>query len=218
MTIDEAMGDLRDAAALAIGRGSLMFHLDLATEAAHAALMAQGVATDALAATADASGYRVFAVDLGASPRVLASVGFDADGRAVVDTRAQAVDPLVEAVARGRLAIAGRGVAAIVIPSRKATTLEGYAVAVDPSPGEPILEGHRRLTLTRDGRRVTGTQPLSAGTQAGRADGAALLATPDATPNELHTYLSLKHDAPLLVDTAASGLRWRVDGERATLV
>lgn len=223
MQVEEALRRLCGAAALAVGRGSLIFHLDLATEAGRTALAARGVPTDALATLVDEDGYWVLALGAGATSRVLGQASFDECGDIVVNVAERPVPPAAEALARARrtvdearLGAASRRVVPVILPPADLhVPLEAYALAVDPSPGAPVIDGHWRLALTPDGRRITGRTPMSAGTLVGPAFTFADLG---AVPSELHTYLSLKHDAPLLVDTRESGLRWRVDGERVDVI
>lgn len=229
MRIEEAWAALHDAAEYAAARGSLLFHLDLATEAARAAFAAQGLPDDMLAALVDEDGYRVVAFEEGPAPRAVAEARFDASGETIVATMPVGVPPraLTLAIARETIAAApldGSGPhAAIVIPAHDpGRSLEGYALAVGESADTVLIAGHWLLRLDRTGRRITAREPLAAATDPApidlpRSDRVSLVEA-GAVPNELHTYLSLKHDVPLIVETQASGVRWRVDGERRSVI
>ncbi|MDR6787199.1 hypothetical protein J2Y58_000537 [Sphingomonas sp. BE138] len=219
--IERAWATLQAAADLAAARGSLLFHLDLATEVARGALAAHGIADTRVAATADAFGYQVFTLGDGASAPVLAAARFDAAGRARIDLHPGPPPPRAAAFADARATIAAATAAraVVVVPaSDPDRPIEGYALAIADVPDQAMLGGHWLLRLTPSGKQIMSRTPLSAGT-GGVAVAAlreAALTTPDAVPHELHVYLSLKHDVPFVVAAAASGLRWRVDGERLT--
>lgn len=225
MRIEDAWAQLHAAADLAAARGSLLFHLDLATEVARAALAAAGIATGLLATVVDDRGYRVLAFDPGPARRALAAVRFDALGTADVLPAPDRLPPRAVTLAEARatiLAHTGADHAAIVIPADDLhAPLEGYALAVGDAPDRVHLADHWLLTLDPRGGRVTARQPVVLAGDAPPHDigalRAATLAVPCAVPHELHTYLSLKHGVPIFVQTAESGVRWRVDGERTAV-
>lgn len=225
MQLEEAWKRLREAADLAARRGSLLFHLDLAAEAGGAALAACGHATERLAVLADDDGYRVFALDTSASAQLLATAHFDAAGNVVVAEDGTAMPPRVVTIAQARATITAAGFencVAVVVPAHDPRGgIEGYALTVAQRAGAMRTAGHWLLSVSPDGRRIVDRQSLIVGTPedeiAVRRRHETTLVSTEAVPNELHTYLSLKHDVPLIVETSASGARWRVDGERTRL-
>lgn len=223
MEYAEALEQLRAAGELAARRGSLMFHLDLATELARVALEAEGVPTDALAPLAGADGYRVVALDLGAPTRALATVSFNPRGAAVVRRGTKEPLAFAEAVARARQMVARAfpELAPILIPSATAAVLDGYAIATR-NADTIMLAGHWFATVADEGRRLSYCEPIVADRFAAPM-GSIVVGTrgaievAGAAPNELHVYLSLKHGVPLHIRTPDSGLDWRVDGESVTI-
>ncbi|TRW14794.1 hypothetical protein [Glacieibacterium frigidum] len=227
MQTDEAWRRLGEAAEVAARRGSLIFHLDLATEAARSAFASQGIADDNLAAVVDVAGYRVFAFDASPLPRVLAEARFDGAGRPFVDLAPGSIPARAEALARARrtvLATAavrrGAANAAIVVPATDTQApLEAYAIAVGVSAETFVLNGHGYFKLTSDGRDVIETFPFvlsRVDAAEDRMTSEVRLETELAVPSELHTYLSLKHGVPILLRAKSSATNWRVDGERTT--
>lgn len=225
MHMDEAWRRLGKAAEVAARRGSLIFHLDLATEAARAAFAGQRIADDVLATVVDDAGYRVFAFDAAPLPRVLAEARFDGAGRALVDVAPEAVPPRAEVLARARRTVlttaavrSGAAYAAIVVPATDTQApLEAYAIAVGVSAETLILNGHSYFRLTSDGRGVIETRSFVQSPAPGadeRMTAEVRLQTELAVPSELHTYLSLKHGVPILLYAKALATHWRVDGER----
>lgn len=225
MQTDEAWRRLLDAAEIAARRGSLIFHLDLATEAARAAFAGHRIADDVLATVVDDAGYRVFAFDAAPLPRILAEARFDGAGRALVDIAPESVPPRAEALARARRTVlatadarGGASSAAIVVPTTDTQApLEAYAIAIGVSAETFMLNGHSYFRLTSDGRDVTETRPFVLSPAHGADDrmtAEVRLQTELAVPSELHTYLSLKHGVPILLHAKASATRWRIDGER----
>ena len=218
MEIEEARRQLHAAADAAAMRGSLIFHLDLATEAARVAFAGRGIPTGSLATVIDEGGYRVFALDRDVSPDVIADARFDRVGNVVIDTVPDDVPPRVSILAKARATTEGTLAqdaclphAVIVIPaSDPRAPIEAYAIAVGASD-LPRLNENWLLTLTRDGRIVTSCGVLSMATGGGLRSG---LVYGGSVPNALHTYLSLKHGLSLFVETTGSGLRWQVAGER----
>lgn len=228
MHVEEALAKLHEAAGLAAARGSLLFHLDLATEMARVAYAARGIMPSGLATLVDELGYRVFAFDVPPSSRLLGEARFDTDGNVVILPATQSAPPDALRLAEARETIAairfGDGLThtPLVIPSTDPTRpLEAYALAVSEDAETMLLAGHWHITLDHTGRRVTGRKALSASTGPTACDirglhGAALIDA-GAVPNAIHTYLSMKHGVSLGVETQASGLHWHVDGERTKI-
>lgn len=227
MRIEEAWAKLHRAADLASGRGSLLFHLDLATVLARAAFALRGIAFDQLATLVDEQGYRVLALDAAPSRRALAEARFDDRGEVqIVAADSQPPRASVLADARATLAAArfegAETHAILVVPADDPrAAIEGYAIAVGEDPAIVKPESHWHVTLDPDGRRIVRRAPLlvterdaPAAIQALRD---ATLTVADAVPGEIHTYLSLKHGVPLTVRTRESGALWRVDGEHTNL-
>ena len=225
MRIEEAWAELHRAADLAAARGSLLFHLDLAAELAMAAFARRGIAVEGLATLVDEQGYRTFAFDAGPDRRALAEARFDARGDVDVLPPTDSPPPRATIFADAREMIAaslsgGRdGHAVVVIPAddpRK--PLEGYALSAGNEAETVRASDHWLVALDPNGRRAINRQALVATTGTLPQDLNALrrtvLIVAEGVPNELHTYLSLKHDTPLIVETLASRVRWRIDGER----
>lgn len=223
MQIADAYAQLDEAAWVAAARGSLIFHLDLATEAARAAFARRGIATDRLATMADVRGYRVIAFDDSVLARAVAGAQFDADGEAIVHDMPADVPPRASIIAQARRTIAAEAPAsaAIVIPSSDPwRPIEGYALTLSGSPEVISVAGHTRLTIDPTGRRVIARTPIDAAIDpaaiaiAGRRD--ISIASDAAVPDAVLVYLGLKHGVSLSIHTSASGLVWRVAGERVS--
>lgn len=228
MQVGEAVAKLREAADLAAARGSLLFHLDLATETARMAYAARGMVPSGLATLVDEQGYRVFAFDAPPSSRLLAEARFDSTGDVVLlpATRSVPADALRLAEARETIAAIrfGDGLThtPLVIPSTDPTrALEGYALAVGEDAETALVAGHWRVDLDHTGRRALNRTALSASSGPVARDIRTLKAAPlidaGAVPNAIHTYLSMKHGVTLGVETRESGLLWHVDGERTKI-
>ncbi|MBW8745630.1 MAG: hypothetical protein JF628_15070 [Sphingomonas sp.] len=222
------MAKLHEAASLAAARGSLLFHLDLATEMARVAYAARGMIPSGLATLVDELGYRVFAFDVPPSSRLLGEARFDTHGNVVILPATQSAPPDALRLAEARETIAairfGDGLThtPLVIPSTDPTRpLEGYALAVGEDAEMMLLAGHWHVMLDHTGRRVTDRKALPASTGPAARDirglHGTLLIDPGAVPNAIHTYLSMKHGVPLGLETQASGLHWHVDGERTKI-
>jgi hypothetical protein len=227
MRVEDALAALQEAAGIAAARGSLIFHLDLATELARIALTAQGIATDDLATMVDEQGYRVFAFAEMPMRRATAEVRFGQGGEAILLPAPPIVPPRALTIADARATIVGTGVgsgaaqAAIVIPSSDPRApIEAYAIAVGESAETLLWAGHHALTLDPAGRHVTGRRAIELADPAASdmpAVQGALFSCPGPVPDEMHTYLALKHGAALRVETRGSGLCWRIDGERTEI-
>jgi len=229
MREDQARAQLRAAAEAAAMRGSLLFHLDLATALAADALAAAGVPADFQAGLVDADGYGVLALEDGAYPRELAMVRFAADGRPVVSPRSGAASPADAARARARATAAAAGLvegrhAAIAIPQRAAARpsdpIEAYVLAL-AGPADIVLGVHWHLTVSGDGERVLTREPLSRSALVlpGRSGVPAYgieVTHFGAVPTEVHSWASLKHGVSIRVATLESGQLWDVEGERVT--
>ncbi len=228
MLVEKAVAKLREAAGLASARGSLLFHLDLATEVARTAYAARGLTPSGLATLVDEQGYRVFAFDVPPSSKLLAEARFDTSGNVVVLPAMQAAPPDALRLVEARETIDairfddGLTHTPLVIPSTDPTRpLEGYALAVGDDAETALVAGHWHVSLDHTGRRVIDRKTLSASSGPVARDirtlhGEALIDA-GAVPNAIHTYLSLKHGVTLGVETQESGLLWQVDGERTKI-
>ena len=227
MRVDQAWARLHEAADLAAARGSLLFHLDLASAVARAALTEQDITFAGLATLVDERGYRVIAMNDAPLRRAVAEVSFDPSGAATVWLDPVGVPPraatIADAYVTATAAHDGMAVAqaTIVIPAHDpARPIEAYAVAIAQNRGTVQLTGHALVTLDPAGRRILSRELLAVATGqdacSAHAARDAVLVIPDAVPSELHTYLSLKHGVPLTIETRQSGVRWRVDGERTS--
>lgn len=228
MQVEDAVTKLRQAADLAAARGSLLFHLDLATAVAEAALASQNTTYLGLAALVDDQGYRVIALDGLSSVEPVAEVRYDERGKPQVHPGSE-TPPRAAAFASARELIRTTRIddeteyVAVVIPAddpRK--PLQGYAIAIAASSDYASLGPHWLVALDKAGRKITARTTLPVGGSSAilavhlLAD--QTLVTDEAVPNEIHTYLSLKHSARLRVNTTGSGLSWRIDGERTDLL
>lgn len=229
LRIEQAWAELHAAADVAAARGSLLFHLDLATELARGAFEARGVPTDGLATLIDEQGYRVFAFGGDVSRHALAEVRFESNGAALVLPSPVAMPPLAPSLAEARATLLAarfdgdRQRAVIIVPeSDPRAPLQGYALVASSGPETAHLTDHWLLSLDPAGRRITARRQLAAAIAPAACSVRHLRDVPlghdGAVPNELHTYLSLKHGVPIIVETIESGARWRVDGERTSAI
>lgn len=196
--------DLVDTAARAVVRGSLLFHLDLAQLLALDALPA-GVEAGGWAVDVGPEGYEVTFVTADLARETYA-VTFAADGAPIGERRRGRPAPRLAALAAARQTALARapiaeGWTVVVLPpaagSAPAEPLQGYLLQRGSGPGDVPLDGHTRLALSADGRRVLGAEAVAS----------------TRVPSEVLVYFSLKQGVALEVVTPASGARWRVDGE-----
>ncbi len=109
-----------------------------------------------------------------------------------------------------------------VLPDPNGRGLLVYALAATTDPGQVMVGGHLRYSVSRDGRRIERTEPLATScavatlddleraARTGGSEGLALRTTLSNLPLESHVFLSLIHDLPLFV--VGRDLRlWRVD-------
>ena len=225
MRIEQAWAELHRAADVAAARGSLLFHLDLATVLAASAFATRGYAVSAMAALAGEDGYQVIAFDAGPDRTMLAEARFDRAGDVELSPPSRRPSPRapLRADARETIARSYPDHAAVVIPADdRRAPIEGYALAVGDDPEAMLLADHRIVVLDPSGRTVRSdvSLPVTAGggMLAVRQARDTPLVCDGAVPNELHTYLSLKHGVPLIVETLDSRVRWRVDGERTAVL
>lgn len=226
--------ELRIAAAWAVTRGSLLFHLDLAGSLARDHVAARGLAPDADGWAVDVgpNGYEVCFV--GGDPlREMIAVTFAADGAPLAERRdgtpGWRVRTLAAAAATAAAATAGperRSI--IVVPPAAATApgdaIEAYAMRRAGRPGDVAFGMHERLILSGDGTRLLERIALSR--TALLLEGSAGRPPADITvthllgpvPSEAHVYLSLKHGVPLSVITTDNEEHWVVDGEQISLL
>ncbi|MGR4864837.1 hypothetical protein [Caulobacter sp. LARHSG274] len=195
--------ELVEAAARAVVRGSLLFHLDLAQALALDALP-PGLEVGGWAVDLGAAGYEVTFLDADLA-RELYAVTFAADGSPLGERRRGRTSPRLTALAAARRATLAWVFPAddgcIVAPppatAPSGQPLEAYVLRRgEASWGEPP-EDHRRITLSPDGRRVLSAE----------------LVVSRAVPSEAYVYLSLKRGVALELTTPDNGARWRVDGE-----
>ena len=205
MTGAPTSDDLIDAAAWAVVRGSLLFHLDLAQTLAEQALPA-GAEPGGWAVDVGVAGYEVTFLADDLAHEVFA-VAFAADGSPMGELRRGRAAPRATTLAAARRAVLARvapasGWSAVALPpaadAAPGALVEAYLLRRGARPGDLPLEGHERVALSPDGRRVIDAAPVVA----------------VRVPSEAHVYLSLKHGLALTVATPASGSRWRVEGER----
>ena len=233
MREDEAWVQLKAAADGAALRGSLLFHLDLATALGVEALARAGVATDLIATVIDEGGYCVLALEDRAVPQRLARVRFAADSRPQLHRDEGAATQPEAALARARRTVADArltGAAratAIAIPQRAAAApgdpIEVYALALAERPGDVVLGIHWHTTVSGDGATLLSRTPLSRSALVLPARGeeappfAVQVTHFGAVPSEIHTYASLKHGMALSVAALDSAVVWAVEGERTTV-
>lgn len=231
MRQDEALRQLRLAAESRAVRGSLLFHLDLATEIGRTACRDCGFATQETATIVDAEGYALMALDGSPANALVAIVRFAPDGRPIV-TPAKGAPPR----AVGAMARAGRALALefpapdhqimVIPPSDRAgldDPLEAYAMKRSIHSGDVVIGQHWHARLSSDGACVLDKVPLC------QTD-MILESRPEmppmavdithfgAVPTEMHHYISLRHGMALTVVTLESQLLWHVDGERVALI
>lgn len=220
----QALDVLRKAAHAAAARGSLLFHLDLATELARP-LIGEGLA---LATVLDDDGYGVEGVAEGAPTTVRTSVRFADDGRSILLQTSRPASATVEALAAARRTMEAARLtgaaqeAVIIVPPSGAGEIEAYAIRIADKAQDVVLGVHHRAVLTPNGRRVLKQEALSRTplVLTGSADvppASAQVTHFGATPSEMHVYLSLKHSLPLEILAMQSQLRWLVDGESAEI-
>lgn len=226
--IDGALAELERAAALRAGRGSLIFHLDLAGTLASAAFAGEGL-EGAPVVIVDDDGYAAACVDESLPPRVLASVRFAADGRPVLTREPGVAPPPLDVMAAATRTLAAAfaepGVprAFVVVPPGPGEPIEGYTIRLAARSGGVVIGVHWRATLDPFGREVTSREPLARATLELPAVNDcpppfAEVTHFDATPGEMHHYLSLKHGIVLDVMALRSSTRWRVEGEQVRLL
>ena len=229
MHAEEAWAQLHHAADLAAARGSLLFHLDLATELAQAAFALDGIAAEGLATLVDEQGYCSIAFDASPARRALAEARFDGSRAVQILPAFDRLPPRATTLADARATIAATSFAgaathaALVVPADDPRApIEGYAIAIGDGADMVQSSGHWLVTLDGTGRQITGREPLVVTTGPAPASVPALrdttLSVAGAVPGEIHAYLSLKHGVPLVLHTLESGVSWRVDGERTDVL
>lgn len=220
---------LRDAAAWAVARGSLLFHLDLAGALARDFVVDHlpELEFDSWAVDIGPYGYEVVFLADG-TDREFLGVTFAADGSPIAETRRGAPSPRLRALAEG-----ARTLAALPVPERRAilvappsdtsepdVPIEGYVLQLADLPGEIALGTHELCRLSADGRYMLSREALSQPTFIMRGDTQDVAVTHllgDA-PSEVHVWLSLKHGVPISVLTTSNQEQWVVDGESISLV
>lgn len=226
--IDGALATLEQAAALHAGRGSLIFHLDLAGALAAAAFADAEIEGEPVV-TVDADGYGVACVDESLPPRLLATVRFAADGRPVLSCEPGPAQPPLDVIAAARRTLAAAFAepdtsrAFVIVPPRRGEPIEGYAIRLAAQPGGVVLGVHWHVMLDPFGRQVTAREPLArAALELPAINGCpppyAEVTHFGAMPGEIHHYLSLKHGIVLDIVALQSSTRWRVEGEHVRLL
>lgn len=223
--------DLRSEAEQASILGRRLFDADLA--AALAVRQTPSIGAAGLVVTQGHDGHEVLFVDDGDPPRALWSATFAADGSVIGSAVARdqgRLSPAAAARARARALLLDSVDTArttLILPAVQADTapdaIDAFLIA-EGEPGEVVLGVHRRATVSADGGRLLSLIPLSRSPLAMPGDhGIAardIVATDldGTTPGAVHVYLSLRHGVPLELLTIRSGLHWRVDGERLTVI
>lgn len=227
---------LRSEAEAASILGRRLFDADLA--AALAVRQTPAVGAAGLVVTHGHDGHEVLFVDDADPPCALWSATFAADGSVIGSTVARdqgRLSPAAAARARARALLldsVGATGMTLIIPAVHADTapdsIDAFLIA-ERAPGEVVLGVHRRATVSPDGARLLSLVPLSRSPQNGSlltVSGDHGVAARDivatdldgTTPGAVHVYLSLRHGVPLELLTIRSGLHWRVDGERLTVI
>lgn len=231
MQQDEALRQLQAAADFGAIRGSLLFHLDLATELGRAALRERGLTDEQTVTIVDGDGYGIIALDDKLANEQVAVVRFAADGRPIMAPSSGAPPRRLVAMMWAKRILAREFPApaysiVVVPPSDEAphdTPIEAYALRRADRPSDVMIGRHWLATLSLDGDRIIDRIPLS------RTD-MVLASRPElppmdlelthfgAVPTEIHSYLCLKHGMAMQVATLESSLLWRVGGERVELL
>ena len=234
--IDGDEARLRELAAWSVARGSLLFHLDLATALAResvAAAMPASVEPAVCVADVGPQGYTVAVLSRDLR-RQVGQVTFANDGRPMfarldadvaVETRAMAT--AAAAVRAAGIGDPAATVEAIALPRAAGTPASAsrdvYLIARGDSPDDVVIGVHHRVEVSADGRTIAAVSPLSRAPLAIKgttnhppADVTVTHMLGDA-PGEMHVYLSLRHGIPIDVITVGNEEHWQVNGEAISL-
>jgi hypothetical protein len=231
---DEAdpLDALRHAAAWAVTRGSLMFHLDLAATIAREHLDGNAMIADCDGWAVDVTSRGYEAVFVRDSPdSELAVVTFAADGSPIVEAGRGAPSSRIRALATASRSIAAMGSklpsTVIAIPPTAGSVgneIEGYLLRRADTSAAIAIGPHNRFRLSPDGRTIRASEPLAraelilpARNQGDIGDVTITHLLADV-PSEAHVYLSLRHGMALSVITTSNDEHWRVDGESISLL
>jgi hypothetical protein len=232
MTNDaDPLEPLRYAAAEAVTRGSLIFHLELARTLALERLYGDPLIeeADGWAVDVTARGYEV--IFLGDQLDLeLATVTFAADGAPIVEASRGATSQRIRAMAAAAATLAalpGPSLRAVVIvpptPGSFGSPLDGYLLRLGDTPEEIPLGPHSRFTLSPDGRDVTARTPLAVSDlvlpsrHANDVGDVTVTHLLGDTPSEVHVYLGLRHGITINVITTSNDEHWSVEGESISL-
>jgi hypothetical protein len=223
---------LRHAAAWAVTRGSLMFHLDLAATIAREHLDGNPLIADADGWAVDVTnrGYEVvFVSDV--PDREVAVVTFSAEGAPIVEPGRGAPSPRVRALATAARTLATTVIrdtsTIIAIPPTAGSIgndVEGYLLRRGDTPDAVAIGPHTRCRLSPDGRTIRGSEPLARSElilparNEGDVGDVTVTHLLDDVPSEAHVYLSLRHGIAMSVITTSNEEHWRVDGESISLL
>lgn len=220
---------LRDAAAWAVARGSLLFHLDLAGALARdfVAEHLPELEFDSWAVDIGPYGYEVVFLADG-TDREFLGVTFSADGSPIAETRRGAPSPRLRALAESARTLSALPLpewrAIVVAPPSNAsepdTPIDGYVLRLADLPGDIAFGTHEVCRLSADGRYVLSREALSRSTLVvpGETRDLAVTHLLGDAPSEVHVWLSLKHGMPISVLTTSNQEHWVVDGESISLV
>lgn len=236
---DEAMSPaerarLEGLAFTAAGRGSLLFHLDLAAVLALGHVQRLGPrapAFDAWVVDVGPNGYEAIFLDARAEAF---AVTFAADSQTIGEARHGAATPRVATMAAAFRTARASGLIpantpheAIVVPPPRdhapADATEAYLVRGGEAKGDLVFGRHWHLLVDNGGRAVAAATPLSRSVLTipganGRAPEDIVVTHLGETPSEIHTYLSLKHGVPIEVVATGTNTRWQVAGETTTFL
>lgn len=225
---------LEHLALAAAGRGSLLFHCDLAAGLAlgHVQRLGQSApAIDAWIVDVGPNGYEAIFLDGGLETY---AVTFAADGQPIGEPRRGSASPRVAAMAAAWRTARASGLIpanttheAIVVPPPRdhapADPVEAYLIRHGEARDDLVLGRHWHLAIDDGGRAVVDATPLSRTVLVipganGRPPEDVTVTHLGETPSEMHFYLSLKHDIAIEVVAVASNTRWQVAGETMRIV
>lgn len=225
---------LERLALAAAGRGSLLFHCDLAAALALAHVERGGrsaPAFDAWIVDVGPNGYETLFLD-GRSEAY--AVTFAANGQSIGEPRRGSASPRVTAMAAAwRTARASGLIPAntpnevIVVPPPRdyapTDPIEAYLICSSEQPGDLVLGRHWRLSIDDGGRAIAEATPLSRTVLVipganGRPPEDVIVTHAGEAPSEFHVYLTLKHCVEIEVVAVGSDTRWQISGETVRMI